>query len=143
LHTALDVAAHDASWTAGKLEHLDGEVREHWLLPNACHLFVLIQGVPYTKMAALVKSDVSFAGVGARWPQGGPLQRKINRSNCRSLRISIDMWFILSHLLVCGSRCHHAITTPSRRITVNRSACHLEFTSLVWSACPVPATINR
>lgn len=68
---ALDVAAHDAGWTAGKLEHLDGEVREHWLLPTPCHLFVLIQGVPYTKMAALVKSDVSFAGVGARWPQGG------------------------------------------------------------------------
>jgi hypothetical protein len=71
LDTALDVAAHDAGWSSGELEHLDGEVRQHWLLPNPCHLFVLIQGVPYTKMTALVKSDVSFAGVGARWPQGG------------------------------------------------------------------------
>ncbi len=34
LDTALDVAAHDAGWTAGELEHLDGEVRTHWLLPN-------------------------------------------------------------------------------------------------------------
>ncbi len=38
----LDAAAHDAGWPSGRLEHLDGTEREHWLLPTPCPLFVLI-----------------------------------------------------------------------------------------------------
>ena len=71
LDDALDAAAAAAGWPVGDLSHMGGVTREHWFLPADAQLFVLIDGVPFTKMAALVKNDVSYAGVGARWPQGG------------------------------------------------------------------------
>ena len=70
LDDALDTAAAAAGWQRGELTHMEG-TREHWLLPAPFQLFVMIDGVPFTKMAALVRNDVSYAGIGARWPQGG------------------------------------------------------------------------
>lgn len=71
LDAKLDAACEAAGWEQGGLAHLDGAVRQHWLLPSPCTLFVLIQGVPYTSMPALVRSDVSFAGLKAYWPKDG------------------------------------------------------------------------
>ena len=56
---------------AGRLAHLDGDVREHWLLPSPCPLFVLISGVPFTTMPALVRNDVAYSGLKAAWPRDG------------------------------------------------------------------------
>ncbi|MBA3947219.1 MAG: hypothetical protein H0X37_22000 [Herpetosiphonaceae bacterium] len=69
LDAALDDAAEAAGWQRGDLPHMEG-TREHWLVPTPTPLFVLIDGVPFTKMAALVRNDVSYAGIGVRWPQG-------------------------------------------------------------------------
>ena len=69
LDADLDTAAEAAGWQRGELTHMEG-TREHWLLPAPTPLFVLIEGVPYTKMADMVKNDVAYAGIGARWPQG-------------------------------------------------------------------------
>lgn len=71
LDEALDAACRGAGWEQGGLAHLDGEVRDHWLIPSPCNLFVLIQGVPFTTMPALVKTDVSYAGLKAYWPRDG------------------------------------------------------------------------
>ncbi len=70
LDDALDGAAAAAGWPAGTMRHLDGQQRQHWLLPTPCPFFVLIQGVPYTSMGAMVRDDVSFSGVGCRWQEG-------------------------------------------------------------------------
>lgn len=75
LDDRLDAACEAAGWERGGLSHLDGDVREHWLLPapqgEGTRLFVLIQGVPFTTMSALVKSDVSYTGLKAYWPRDG------------------------------------------------------------------------
>jgi hypothetical protein len=71
LDDRLDAACEAAGWESGGLGHLDGEVRSHWLLPSPCPLFVLIQGVPFTTMPALVKSDVAYTGLKAFWPKDG------------------------------------------------------------------------
>lgn len=71
LDDRLDAACDAAGWERGGLAHLDGEIREHWLLPSPCPIFVLIQGVPFTTMPALVKSDVAYTGLKAYWPKDG------------------------------------------------------------------------
>ncbi len=71
LDEALDAACHAAGWEQGELSHLDGEARNHWLIPSPCNLFVLIQGVAFTTMPALVKSDVAYTGLKAFWPRDG------------------------------------------------------------------------
>lgn len=71
LDDRLDAACRTAGWERGELAHLDGEVRVHWLLPTPCPLFVLIQGVPFTTMSALVKSDIAYSGLKAAWPKDG------------------------------------------------------------------------
>lgn len=70
LDAALDDAAAAAGWPCGQMEHLDGAVREHWLLPAPTRLYVLIQGVPYTTVGALARNDISYSGVGCRWVTG-------------------------------------------------------------------------
>lgn len=71
LDDRLDAACEAAGWERGGLAHLDGEVRQHWLMPLPTPLFVLIQGVPFTTMPALVKSDVAYTGLKAFWPRDG------------------------------------------------------------------------
>lgn len=67
LDAALDAAADAAGWPSGKLSHLDGVTRTHWLLPSPCSLYVLIGGVPYTSVGALARTDISYSGIGCRW----------------------------------------------------------------------------
>ncbi|MCC6626392.1 MAG: hypothetical protein IT340_03200 [Chloroflexi bacterium] len=67
---ALDEAAAAAGWPQGRLLHLDGESREHWLLPSPTVLFVLIDGIPYGRLSALASNDVAYAGVGCSWIRG-------------------------------------------------------------------------
>ena len=71
LDERLDTACRAAGWEVGDLGHLDGEVRSHWLIPSPTPLFVLIQGVPFTTMPALVKSEVAYTGLKAAWPKDG------------------------------------------------------------------------
>lgn len=71
LDEQLDVACRAAGWEQGELSHLDGEARNHWLIPSPCNLHVLIQGVAFTTMSALVKSDVAYTGLKAFWPKDG------------------------------------------------------------------------
>lgn len=71
LDERLDAACDAAGWEQGELSHLDGEARNHWLLPTPTPLFVLIQGIPFTTMPALVKTDVSYSGLKAFWPRDG------------------------------------------------------------------------
>jgi hypothetical protein len=71
LDAALDAAATAAGWRSGALTHGDGETRVHWLLPSPAYLYVAILGVPYTSVAALAREDVSYSGIGCRWPPGG------------------------------------------------------------------------
>jgi hypothetical protein len=70
LDQALDDAAMAAGWQSGGMTHMDGETRAHWLLPSPAPLFVLISGVAFTTMAAMVKGGVAYTGVRALWPQG-------------------------------------------------------------------------
>jgi hypothetical protein len=67
---ALDAAAAAAGWPQGRLLHLDGAVRDHWLLPSPVVLFPLIDGLPYKRLSALAANDVSYAGVGCSWVKG-------------------------------------------------------------------------
>jgi hypothetical protein len=67
---ALDTAAASAGWSQGQLLHLDGAVRDHWLLPSPVVLFPLIDGLPYRKLSALAANDCSYAGVGCSWVKG-------------------------------------------------------------------------
>lgn len=71
LDDQLDEACTAVGWDTGAMQHMDGETRVHWLIPSPTPLFVLIEGVPFTSMRALVKSDVSYSGLKAHWPQGG------------------------------------------------------------------------
>lgn len=71
LEEQLDAACEAAGWEHGELSHLDGEARTHWLVPTPTPFFVLIQGIPFTTMPALVKTDVSYSGLKAYWPKDG------------------------------------------------------------------------
>jgi hypothetical protein len=66
----LDAAAEQVGWPQGRLLHLDGAAREHWLLPSPVVLFVLIDGLPYTRLSALAANEVSHAGIGCSWVRG-------------------------------------------------------------------------
>jgi hypothetical protein len=68
---ALDEACRAAGWEVADMAHLDGEIRSHWLIPVPAPLFVLIQGVPFTSMTAMVKNDVAYSGLSAAWPKDG------------------------------------------------------------------------
>jgi hypothetical protein len=66
----LDEAAADLGWIIGKLAHLDGQTRPHWLVPMPCPLHVLILGVPYMNIFALARNDIAYSGLGCRWRSG-------------------------------------------------------------------------
>jgi hypothetical protein len=67
---ALDAAATAAGWPQGQLLHLDGAIRDHWLVPSPVVLFPLIDGLPYKKLSALAANDVSYSGLGCSWVRG-------------------------------------------------------------------------
>ncbi|HEX6292074.1 MAG TPA: hypothetical protein VFZ66_23000 [Herpetosiphonaceae bacterium] len=71
IDVGLDDRLDAAGWEQGTLGHLGGKTGLHWLLPAPCPLYILIQGIPYTTMSALVKTDVSYSGLKACWPPEG------------------------------------------------------------------------
>lgn len=63
----LDAAAQALGWPRGPLSHLDGDTREHWLVPMPCPLYILILGLPFMDMLTLARNDIAFSGLGCRW----------------------------------------------------------------------------
>lgn len=66
----LDAACQQAGMQQGQLSHLDGAVREHWLMPSPTVIFPLIDGLASTRLIGLARGDVARAGVGCSWPAG-------------------------------------------------------------------------
>ncbi len=66
----LDDAARALNWPRGKLAHLDGKMRPHWLVPMPTKMHVLILGVPYTDIYALARNDIAYSGLGCRRKSG-------------------------------------------------------------------------
>lgn len=65
----LDAAARQLEWPVGKLRHREGAIRDHYLIPTPTLLYVLINGVPYKSVGALVEHPAECVDnlIGARW----------------------------------------------------------------------------